>query len=65
MSVLLETTRGNIVLIYTHRMSGGVQELPEIMQVKYYNNCMFFNVQKNFIIQTGDPTNTGKGGESV
>jgi peptidyl-prolyl cis-trans isomerase-like 4 len=33
--------------------------------VKYYNNNLFFNVQQNFIAQTGDPTGTGKGGSSV
>ena len=33
--------------------------------MKYYNNCLFFNVQKDFIIQSGDPTGTGKGGDSV
>lgn len=33
--------------------------------MKYYNNCIFFNVQKDFIIQSGDPTGTGKGGDSV
>ena len=26
---------------------------------------MFFNIQKGFIIQSGDPTNTGKGGQSI
>ena len=39
--------------------------LRRLCKVKYYNNCLFFNVQANFIAQTGDPTNTGKGGESV
>lgn len=34
-------------------------------RIKYYNNCLFFNVQENFIAQTGDPTGTGKGGSSV
>lgn len=34
-------------------------------RVKYYNNCLFHNVQRNFIAQTGDPTGTGKGGESI
>ena len=34
-------------------------------RMKYYNNCIFFNVQKDFIIQSGDPTGTGKGGDSV
>lgn len=36
-----------------------------LCKAKYYNNCLFFNVQTNFIAQTGDPTNTGRGGESV
>ena len=33
--------------------------------MKYYNGCLFFNVQPNFMLQTGDPTGTGKGGMSV
>lgn len=36
-----------------------------LCKLKYYNNCLFYNVQRNFIAQSGDPTNTGKGGESV
>jgi len=32
---------------------------------KYYNNCLFHSVEKEFIAQSGDPTNTGKGGESI
>lgn len=34
-------------------------------RIKYYNNCLFHNVQQNFIAQTGDPTGTGKGGDSI
>ena len=34
-------------------------------RIKYYNNVLFHNVQNNFIVQTGDPTGTGKGGDSV
>ena len=34
-------------------------------QQRYYNGCLFYNVQQNFMIQTGDPTATGKGGTSV
>lgn len=36
-----------------------------LCKIKYYNNCLFYNVQANFLVQTGDPTNTGKGGDSV
>jgi len=28
----------------------------------YYNGCKFFRIVKGFVIQTGDPTNTGTGG---
>lgn len=34
-------------------------------RLKYYHGCKFFNVQQNYLIQTGDPSNTGSGGESV
>ena len=30
----------------------------------YYNECIFHRVIRGFMIQTGDPTGTGKGGES-
>lgn len=31
----------------------------------YYNNCLFHRNIKGFIVQTGDPTGTGKGGNSI
>ncbi len=37
----------------------------KLCKVKYYNFCMFHNVERNFIAQTGDPTGTGRGGESI
>jgi len=39
--------------------------MGEPYRIKYYNNVLFHNVQKDFLIQTGDPTGTGKGGDSV
>lgn len=36
-----------------------------LCKIKYYNNCLFYNVQRNFLVQTGDPTNTGRGGDSI
>ncbi len=33
--------------------------------VQYYNNTIFHNVQRDLLIQAGDPTWTGRGGESV
>ena len=37
----------------------------KLCKAKYYNNCLFHNVQRDFIAQTGDPTGTGRGGDSV
>ncbi|XP_055916075.1 peptidyl-prolyl cis-trans isomerase-like 3 isoform X2 [Eupeodes corollae] len=31
----------------------------------YYNGCVFLRNIKGFMVQTGDPTNTGKGGTSI
>ena len=31
----------------------------------YYDGCIFHRVVKNFIAQSGDPTGTGEGGESI
>lgn len=31
----------------------------------YYDNCIFHRNIKGFMVQTGDPTNTGKKGESI
>ncbi|ONK66492.1 uncharacterized protein A4U43_C06F8760 [Asparagus officinalis] len=33
--------------------------------MKYYNGCLFHKVEKDFMAQTGDPTGTGAGGDSV
>ncbi|XP_030905705.2 peptidyl-prolyl cis-trans isomerase-like 4 isoform X2 [Melopsittacus undulatus] len=37
----------------------------KLCKVKYYNYCLIHNVQRDFIIQTGDPMGTGRGGESI
>lgn len=31
----------------------------------YYDNNIFFRIDKGFMAQAGDPTGTGRGGESV
>ncbi|KAG0331461.1 Peptidyl-prolyl cis-trans isomerase cyp6 [Podila humilis] len=66
MSVLIETSVGDIVIDLN------VKETPttclnflKLCKVKYYNFCCFHNVQRDFMLQTGDPTATGRGGESI
>uniref|UniRef100_A0A4W3HL14 Peptidyl-prolyl cis-trans isomerase n=1 Tax=Callorhinchus milii TaxID=7868 RepID=A0A4W3HL14_CALMI len=66
MAVLLETTAGDIVVdLYTEERPRACLNFLKLCKVKYYNYCLFHNVQKGFIIQTGDPTGTGRGGESI
>ncbi|GAB4814762.1 hypothetical protein N2152v2_001808 [Parachlorella kessleri] len=66
MAVLLETSKGDITIdLYVDETPKAATNFLKLCKAKYYNNCLFFNVQSNFIAQTGDPTNTGKGGESV
>ena len=31
----------------------------------YYDGCIFHRIIPDFLVQTGDPTNTGRGGESA
>ncbi|XP_072106863.1 peptidyl-prolyl cis-trans isomerase-like 4 isoform X2 [Mobula birostris] len=37
----------------------------KLCKIKYYNYCLIHNVQRGFIVQTGDPTGSGRGGESI
>jgi peptidyl-prolyl cis-trans isomerase-like 4 len=37
----------------------------KLCKLKYYDHCLFHNIQKDFTVQCGDPTGTGEGGTSV
>ncbi|PWA27457.1 hypothetical protein CCH79_00000303 [Gambusia affinis] len=66
MAVLLETTVGDIVIdLFTEERPKTSLNFLKLCKIKYYNYCLVHNVQRDFIIQTGDPTGTGRGGESV
>jgi peptidyl-prolyl cis-trans isomerase-like 4 len=66
MSVLLNTSAGDLVIdLFTESCPIACTNFLKLCQIKYYNNCLFYNVQQNFIAQTGDPTGTGKGGNSI
>ncbi|KAK9955995.1 hypothetical protein ABG768_013755 [Culter alburnus] len=66
MAVLLETTLGDIVIdLYTEERPKASLNFLKLCKIKYYNYCLIHNVQRDFIVQTGDPTGTGRGGESV
>lgn len=66
MSVILETTLGDIVIdLFTDERPRACLNFLKLCKIKYYNYCLFHSVQQNFLAQTGDPTGRGSGGESV
>ncbi|KAI9282753.1 peptidyl-prolyl cis-trans isomerase-like 4 [Sporodiniella umbellata] len=66
MSVLLETSLGDIVIdLYTEECPKTTLNFLKLCKIKYYNFSPFFNVQKDFMAQSGDPSGKGDQGESV
>ncbi|ELR21110.1 peptidylprolyl cis-trans isomerase, cyclophilin-type domain containing protein [Acanthamoeba castellanii str. Neff] len=66
MSVMLETSVGDIIIdLYTDKCPNTTRNFLKLCKCKYYNGVLFHNVQKDYIVQTGDPTGTGRGGESM
>jgi peptidyl-prolyl cis-trans isomerase-like 4 len=66
MAVLLETSLGDIVVdLYVEERPKCSINFLKLCKVKFYNYSLFFNVQRNFTAQAGDPLATGKGGQSI
>ncbi|KAK3134337.1 hypothetical protein QOZ80_6AG0547820 [Eleusine coracana subsp. coracana] len=66
MSVLIVTSVGDIeVDLHTSQCPLTTKNFLKLCKMKYYNGCLFHKVEKDFIAQTGDPTGTGTGGDSV
>uniref|UniRef100_A0A0N4ZYZ1 peptidylprolyl isomerase n=1 Tax=Parastrongyloides trichosuri TaxID=131310 RepID=A0A0N4ZYZ1_PARTI len=63
---IIHTTKGDIhVELYPNECPKAVENFCTHARRGYYNGHMFHRVIKNFIIQTGDPTGKGTGGESI
>ena len=66
MSVLVETSLGDIVIdLHTDLCPVACKNFIKLCKLKYYNYSLFHNVQPGSLVQTGDPTGTGTGGDSV
>ncbi|PIK52796.1 putative peptidyl-prolyl cis-trans isomerase-like 4-like [Apostichopus japonicus] len=66
MAVLLETTMGDIVVdLYPEERPRCCLNFLKLCKMKYYNFNIFHSVQRSFMAQTGDPSGTGTGGQSV
>lgn len=66
MSVLIETSKGDIVIdLFVEERPKCCINFLKLCKIKFYNFCLFHNVQRNFLVQTGDPTSSGGGGQSI
>uniref|UniRef100_F1L3C1 Peptidyl-prolyl cis-trans isomerase n=1 Tax=Ascaris suum TaxID=6253 RepID=F1L3C1_ASCSU len=66
MAVLVETTLGDIVIdLFVKERPRCSLNFLKLCKMKYYNLCQFHTIEQNYIAQTGDPTGTGTGGESI
>ncbi|KAK2140870.1 hypothetical protein LSH36_1222g00006 [Paralvinella palmiformis] len=66
MSVTLHTDVGDIKLeLFCDKCPKACENFLALCASGYYDNCLFHRNIKGFIVQTGDPTGTGKGGRSI
>jgi peptidylprolyl isomerase len=64
--VAIETTQGTITIALKPEIAPkAVENFLRLSQKDYYNGLIFHRIIKNFMIQGGDPTGTGRGGESI
>ncbi|KAJ3210591.1 Peptidyl-prolyl cis-trans isomerase-like 3 [Dinochytrium kinnereticum] len=62
MSVTIHTDLGDIKIeVFCEELLSFVRQYGS----GYYNQCLFHRNIKGFMVQTGDPTGTGKGGTSI
>jgi len=67
MSVLLETSKGDIVIDLLVKVAAtSCENFLKLCKIKYYNFCPISSVERDYVLQTGDPLfPTGNGGSSV
>ncbi|KAJ6669915.1 hypothetical protein lerEdw1_000464 [Lerista edwardsae] len=64
--VLLKTTAGDIdIELWSKEAPKACRNFVQLCMEDYYDNTIFHRVVPGFIVQGGDPTGTGSGGESV
>ena len=62
----LQTSHGDVnVELYPEHAPRAVWNFVQLAKKSYYKNVKFHRNIRNFMIQGGDPTGTGKGGQSV
>lgn len=64
--VILETNQGQIqIKLMPEIAPKACENFLELIKKGYYDGIIFHRVIKNFMIQGGDPTGTGSGGNSI
>lgn len=65
-SVTLHTDLGDIKIeLFCEACPKACENFLALCASDYYNGCLFHRNIKGFIVQTGDPGGTGKGGISI
>ncbi len=63
---IMHTNMGDIkIKLFPNEVPNTVKNFAELAKKGYYNGIIFHRVIKDFMIQGGDPTGTGMGGESI
>jgi cyclophilin family peptidyl-prolyl cis-trans isomerase len=63
---VVETNKGKFdIELFTKQTPKTVENFATLAAKGYYNGLIFHRVIKDFMIQGGDPTGTGSGGESI
>ncbi|RSH92409.1 Peptidyl-prolyl isomerase cwc27 [Saitozyma podzolica] len=64
--VIVDTTAGEIeVELWGKEAPKAVRNFLQLAMEGYYDGVIFHRIVPGFIIQTGDPTGTGTGGDSI
>jgi len=65
-TVVLETNQGAIeIKLMPEAAPNACENFQKLVEKGYYDGLIFHRVIKGFMIQGGDPTGTGRGGESI
>ncbi len=64
--VVLKTNKGNIKLeLFPEAAPKACENFVGLVEKDYYDGLIFHRVVEDFVVQSGDPTGTGTGGESL
>ena len=65
-SVILHTTAGPLTIsLFAQQTPLTSRNFIQHCLDGYYDGCTFHRISPGFVIQTGDPTNTGEGGQNI